>query len=92
MRNAENMEKISFMTISKAWLPLHRFSQNSEIVTGITWRFSPPNFIQTDQEIYEVWAEIHLHPEVTMTVTNPIFMKPILNWQLSVTNAYNKFH
>jgi hypothetical protein len=54
--------------------------------------FSPPNFTQTNQEIYEVWAEIHLHPEVTMTVTNPIFMKFILDWQLSAINAYNKFH
>jgi hypothetical protein len=80
------------MTISKAWLPLRRFSQNSEMVTSTTWRFSPPNFTQTDHEIYKVWIEIHLHPEVSMSVTNPIFMQPILDWQLSVMNVYNKFH
>ena len=71
---------------------MHRFSQNLQMVTSITRRFSPPNFIQIDQEIYKVWIEIHLHPEVTITVTNPTFMKPILDWQLSIMNAYNKFH
>jgi hypothetical protein len=91
MKNAENMEKTSFMTISKAWFPLHQFSQNLEMVISITRSFSLPNFTQTDQEIYKVWVEIHLHPEVTMTITNPIFMKPILDWQLSTMNAYNKF-
>jgi len=32
------------MTTSKAWLPQHLFSQNSEMVTSITRRFSPPNW------------------------------------------------
>ena len=92
MRNAGNMEKISFMTISKHGFHCTDFSQNSETVTSITQRFSPSNFTQTDQKIYKVWVEIHLHSEVTMTVTHPIFMKPILDWQLSIKNAYNKFH
>jgi len=50
------------------------------------------NFTHIDKEIYKVWVEIHLHPEVTTTVTNPTFMKLILDWQLSIMNAYNKFH
>ena len=38
--------KIVFSPSSKARLPLYRFSQHSEVASGITWRISISNFTQ----------------------------------------------
>jgi hypothetical protein len=46
--------------LSKVWLSLHRFSQNSHLLNVRMWKPPQPNFVQIDQEVWAVHVDIHL--------------------------------
>ena len=50
--------------MSKIWLSLTQFLQNSHLPISIIWRSSVPNIIQICQEIWKVQVGILLHLEV----------------------------
>jgi len=66
-------------------------STSTELITvnGITRTYPTLNLKRISQEICGIWTAIHLHPQVT--VTEPIFTKLALVWQLFITNLYNEF-
>jgi hypothetical protein len=37
---------------------------NLKGIDSFKWKFPTPNIIQTDQEIWKVWAEIRLQPYI----------------------------
>jgi hypothetical protein len=52
------------------------------MLNNIMLRYSAPNFTYISHDMWKVQAEIHLHNEVSMTLTEPIYMKPELALQL----------
>jgi len=58
------MGNILLMSISKIWLSLNQFLQNSHLLISIIRRSSVQNIIQISQEMWKVPVGILLHLEV----------------------------
>jgi len=58
------MGNILLMSISKIWLSLNQFLQNSYLLISIIRRSSVQNIIQISQEMWKVPVGILLHLEV----------------------------
>jgi hypothetical protein len=81
--NLKNRGKISFMTLSKVWLPLYWFSRHnySVALSRLLHKFSPKSVAK-----YEEYGQKFIHATVL------IFKKLALAWRCFVHSSYTKFH
>lgn len=81
--NAENTGIISFAFICAAWLSLHWFSLNSQLLNSSCRQRSPAlNFTEIRQETWTVQVQTHLHPHAKYHSQKAIFTKLVLSQQL----------
>lgn len=83
---AASMDRISLMPLSKLWIALYQFSQNSKFLNCNIWS-RILNFTLISLQIYKVWVDIHC----CLYVTDLTFMKLMLVWQLYVQKFYTEF-
>jgi hypothetical protein len=84
--HAESMDRISLMPLSELRIALYQFSQNSKFLNGNIWSCIV-NFTLISLQIYKVWVDIYC----CLYVTDLIFMKLMLVWQLHVLKFYTEF-
>jgi hypothetical protein len=57
LKNAENINRISFHPLSDFWLAMYWFPQNSHLLNSKMWRSSISKFTKINQKMWKVDSE-----------------------------------
>jgi hypothetical protein len=85
-KNVEGMSERSCTPLSKLWLPVKRFSFDSQPLSPLTWISSIDNFTKIGQTRGMKGYKLIFSPKSAfrMTVTEPVFTKLVLQHNLLV--------
>jgi hypothetical protein len=83
--------KVSLTLLSRAWLSLHRISQNQHTLNTFFVYISCTEFCPNRSKAAADRGKVYLTP-LSMTFTASIFTKPMLARQFFVKNSYTEFH